>query len=620
MQTDHVYSRLGLLFLVFSALLFTPPALAKKGAQPQALLPVTVQLNWLHQFEFAAFYAAIEQGYYRSAGLDVKIIEGGPKTDVVDVVVNNRADFGVANSSIVLEHAQGRPVVALAALMQHSAFALLAKRDRGIDNVADLDGKVVSCARHACDEIRAYLRASGLHDGHVRYVPLKSSVVDENFAHSDATDIFVSNQGFQIRGREDQYILLTPRSAGIDLYGDILFTTGKQIDNSPEVVAAFRAATLNGLQYAMKHQNELVDLILARYNSQNKSREHLAYEATKLFDLTRPDLIEPGYMSLGRWQHVRDTYAGLGMLSPEYPVEKMIYRPDTGDWPEWLLWLIAGLSVALMASGLLSLYLRRINRQLQDEMTLRIKAEVASQADKESFLRFVEQASSLVAHELRTPLAVLQAHLGVVELKMNPDSTSNTSSNLNAMKGALNRLTELLEKNLSQIFASTSFQSGDKQIEINQAIEKIVTYHRVVLPQSRIQFHHGPKGIYVQIAQEMFDTAMINLLENAAKYSAPNTAIEVSVAEQDDFVMIEVANTTESPIQDAPETLFAKHARGSSVNNIPGTGVGLHLVRLIAETHGGEACIRTDESNRFSVQLHLPIHLIARFVTAEGCE
>jgi ABC-type nitrate/sulfonate/bicarbonate transport system substrate-binding protein len=51
--------------------------LAGGASQPKNRPLVTVQLNWRHQFEFAAFYAAIEKGYYRDAGLEIRIREGG---------------------------------------------------------------------------------------------------------------------------------------------------------------------------------------------------------------------------------------------------------------------------------------------------------------------------------------------------------------------------------------------------------------------------------------------------------------------------------------------------------------------------------------------------------------
>jgi hypothetical protein len=58
-----------------------------------ALDPVSLQLKWKHQFQFAGYYAALEQGFYRAAGLDVTIREGGPDIDAADAVASGKADF-----------------------------------------------------------------------------------------------------------------------------------------------------------------------------------------------------------------------------------------------------------------------------------------------------------------------------------------------------------------------------------------------------------------------------------------------------------------------------------------------------------------------------------------------
>ena len=58
---------------------------------------VTLQLNWLHQFEFAGYYAALHQGYYKEAGLVVTLKEGSPSISPIDEVTQGRADFGVSS-------------------------------------------------------------------------------------------------------------------------------------------------------------------------------------------------------------------------------------------------------------------------------------------------------------------------------------------------------------------------------------------------------------------------------------------------------------------------------------------------------------------------------------------
>ncbi|MGE6110837.1 ABC transporter substrate-binding protein, partial [Aeromonas salmonicida] len=107
--------------------------LACLPARVAAQDPIVLQLKWHHQFQFAGYYAAIAQGYYRDAGLDVRLREAGPGTDVVDEVVSGRAHYGVGSSDLLLDRQRGQPVVVLATPFQHSPLVLLARAE--IDNV-----------------------------------------------------------------------------------------------------------------------------------------------------------------------------------------------------------------------------------------------------------------------------------------------------------------------------------------------------------------------------------------------------------------------------------------------------------------------------------------------------
>src|SRR5437762_836205 len=79
-----------------------------------ALDPVSLQLKWKHQFQFAGYYAALEQGFYHNAGLDVTIREGGPGIDVAETIASGKADFGVCGASVLREWSMGRRLVVLA--------------------------------------------------------------------------------------------------------------------------------------------------------------------------------------------------------------------------------------------------------------------------------------------------------------------------------------------------------------------------------------------------------------------------------------------------------------------------------------------------------------------------
>jgi ABC-type nitrate/sulfonate/bicarbonate transport system substrate-binding protein len=65
------------------------------GAQNTALEPVTIQLRWFHQFQFAGYYAAIEKGFYADEGLQVSLREFEPGKDRIAPILEGKAQYGV---------------------------------------------------------------------------------------------------------------------------------------------------------------------------------------------------------------------------------------------------------------------------------------------------------------------------------------------------------------------------------------------------------------------------------------------------------------------------------------------------------------------------------------------
>ena len=75
------------------------PGVARAAGAPER---VSLQLKWRHQFQFAGYYAAQAQGFYREAGLEVELSEAAPGKDPVEEVLAGRADFGVGTSELLL--------------------------------------------------------------------------------------------------------------------------------------------------------------------------------------------------------------------------------------------------------------------------------------------------------------------------------------------------------------------------------------------------------------------------------------------------------------------------------------------------------------------------------------
>jgi ABC-type nitrate/sulfonate/bicarbonate transport system substrate-binding protein len=188
-----------------------------------ALTPVTLQLKWKHQFQFAGYYAAIEKGYYRDAGLMVRLREAIQGTGPTETVLNGDAQFGVGDSSLALLRAEGKPVVALAAILQHSPLCLLSLDRSNIRNVHDLAGKRVMLDPMTA-EITALLRAERVPDDALRVIPHEFSLAKLLDGEVDAVSVYSPTEPYQGERRRIAYSIVYPERSGIDFYGDTLFT------------------------------------------------------------------------------------------------------------------------------------------------------------------------------------------------------------------------------------------------------------------------------------------------------------------------------------------------------------------------------------------------------------
>lgn len=164
----HRYGRgfvaLALGFLVLGAL--------GESTRARGDAPVSLQLKWYHQFQFAGYYAAETQGFFAEEGLEVDIIEGSPEHPPLERVLEGGADFGVSDSDILLARMNGKPVVACSVIFQHSPYVLISRADSGIHRPSDLMNQTIMVSGdQGSTQFLAMIRREGLPLQKVRLVP-----------------------------------------------------------------------------------------------------------------------------------------------------------------------------------------------------------------------------------------------------------------------------------------------------------------------------------------------------------------------------------------------------------------------------------------------------------------
>lgn len=348
-------SRFAKGFVALAACLLSLASLAEER--------VVLQLKWTHAFQFAGYYMAIEKGFYREAGLDVEIREARPGIDVVGEVISDRAQYGVGTSSLLLDYGRGQPVQVLAVIFQHSPLVWLTAAQRDIRSVHDMVDKRIMLEPHS-EELLAYLKRER--------VPLERLKLETHSFESDALvrneiqamSAYLISEPYALRQLGIGYQVFSPRAAGIDFYGDNLFTSRQEISKHPERVEAFRAASLRGWEYAMAHIDESIEVILNKAPSK-LSRDFLKFESAEMQPLVQGDLVGIGYMHEGRWQHIAEVYAELGMLPKNLNLDNFLYQSLIGRINERLHRYLWTALITLALTGLIAAYSITMNRRLR---------------------------------------------------------------------------------------------------------------------------------------------------------------------------------------------------------------------------------------------------------------
>lgn len=212
-----------------------------------------------------------------------------------------------------------------------------------------------------------------------------------------------------------------------------------------------------------------------------------------------------------------------------------------------------------------------------------------------------------VAHELRTPLAALQA--GLEELRdgyAKPDveqlaALHDQTLRLGRIVGDLAELSEAESGALSLRPAA---------LDINSLIEEAVAHREPQLRAAgltvRTRLHPEPLAVFGDA--DRLHQALGNILSNSARYCRPGDAVTISIARESDGVRIEIADTGPGITPQELPRIFDRFWRGSTSHAVGGTGIGLAVVKELIVAHGGAIAAESEpgRGTRFTIRLPQP--------------
>jgi PAS domain S-box-containing protein len=288
---------------------------------------ISLQLQWKDQFQFAGFYMAKEKGFYRDVDLNVTFKAFDFSKNVVEEVINRQADFGVGRSSLIASRANGKNIVLIAPIFQLSPLVLAVKESSSIHTLSDLKNRRISLSgtgQYA--SINAMLRSKKLSDQDLSSIQVSNKVESLIQNEVDCISIYTTNQGYNLSKRNIPLRIFNPKDYGFEFYGDTLFTGETFAKNNPQIVKKFKEASLKGWEYAFEHIEESVDFIFTHYNSQNKTKEALLYEAKELKKLAYYKTDKLGKLDPTKVQRIYDIYNVMGLVKNPIQLHSLLFN------------------------------------------------------------------------------------------------------------------------------------------------------------------------------------------------------------------------------------------------------------------------------------------------------
>ncbi|MBO9666379.1 MAG: CHASE2 domain-containing protein [Bdellovibrio sp.] len=215
---------------------------------------------------------------------------------------------------------------------------------------------------------------------------------------------------------------------------------------------------------------------------------------------------------------------------------------------------------------------------------------------------------SLISHDLKTPIAKIQAIVDRLMTQENQDPDLQTDlRSLRTYGDELNRYIQSILKVLR--VESREFKIHKEVADINEVIEEALLTLRPLAREKGIQIQTSLEPMFsVEFDTTLIKEVIINLVENAIKYTPPQGHIEVISHESEDSVHVIVKDTGDGIKPEDLDKVWGKFTRGSDQDmKTKGHGLGLYLVKYFIELHGGRAAMESKVGQGTTVSFTLPL-------------
>ncbi len=235
---------------------------------------VSLRLPWILNVQGAGYVMAKQKGFYDAAGLNVEIMPGGPNLNSTALVASGANTFGTNDTNgVILGANQGMDLVMIGACFQRHPAGVITLESAGVREPKDLVGKKLAYTEGGPWTLtQAMLNAAGVDLDDIELVVSPSTELLIN-GNVDAKTGFTVNEPIAVELAGHRTRILLPSDFGVESNAEVIFTTRSFVEQNPETVKAFLAATVKGYEYAYEHPEETVEAVLALNDQLEKAQQ-----------------------------------------------------------------------------------------------------------------------------------------------------------------------------------------------------------------------------------------------------------------------------------------------------------------------------------------------------------
>ena len=286
------------------------------------LAPVKLQLQWSAQAQFAGYYAAVAQGYYKDEGLDVKVVEGGPDIVPIDSLTAGDVDYAISWVPKVLGSIEaGAKVTDVAQIFERSATTQISFKDKGITSPADFKGKKIGSWGYGNEwELFAGMQKDGVG---IKDISLVQQAFDMNgflAGDIDAAQAMTYNEYAQVLESKnpDTGELYQPsdlnvinwNDVGTAMLQDAIWAPTDKLQDSAfaDQTVKFIKASIKGWIYVRDHPEDAAQIVTSAGSKLGQS--HQLWMTNEVNKLIWPSTNGAGLINEDAWKRTVDIALG----------------------------------------------------------------------------------------------------------------------------------------------------------------------------------------------------------------------------------------------------------------------------------------------------------------------